>query len=418
MVPPQGYQELDRTPLGSGGLQDALLSIIFAVSSMGMINIIGQHNDVRVFIDRSHMVRTVLVLGGVSISTHVGLSICTSMTIKLCDRVLFLMWIRATLNTRIFSRRIELVVGGSELLGFLVGAAALMCWSRLTRSFLVAQPNDITTYCDRAIVCGFAATVAALVLSVREMLHNEVHATRRAEELRVYLEAVVAADSVLDNPFFLATMGFGRETLMDKFLAMPAALEEDPQLRRAMAFLRATGQVLYYDQVPALADRVFIVMKELVHHDLAAIVAGIPSSLEGTEADRWRLHACMDQFVRTGIASKAVLQWLWQRAGILMPESDPELLRQLIALLHQLSVVLEWQATADGKRQWLMPLQLPADRPELLPAWSVESPASEVCRLYDFHGDVPSGLVAALINQCTARLFDDAELHGADLPKL
>ena len=76
-------------------------------------------------------------------------------------------------------------------------------------------------------------------------------------------------------------MGFSRETLATKYGAMAAALQQDPPLlRRALAFLRVTGEVLFYDQVPALADTVFIrpqwlvdVLKELVRHDLPQLVA-------------------------------------------------------------------------------------------------------------------------------------------------
>ena len=127
-----------------------------------------------------------------------------------------------------------------------------------------------------------------------------------------------------------------------------------------------------------------------------------------------RLQASAEQFVQTGIATEAVFVWLWQRAGILPAESsDTELPRQLIELLCQLSIALAWKPTANRSLVWpvvvllpqrLVPLRLPRDQPDPPASWPVDTPSSEVCRLYDFEsGVVPSGLVAALLTQWPQR---------------
>jgi hypothetical protein len=142
-----------------------------------------------------------------------------------------------------------------------------------------------------------------------------------------------------------------------------------------MAVLRAPGELLYYEEVPALADRVFIrpqwlvdVMKELVRHDLESVVDGMADSSDGAGAAvaDFKLQATAAQFVQTGVVSLDVLQWLWRRAGILQPDSDAALPAQLVELLRQLSIVLDWwPAPEDGVQQWLMPLWLPGERLEL-----------------------------------------------------
>eukprot|EP01050_Picozoa_sp_SAG11_P005421 SAG11_NODE_382_length_9923_cov_29.276771_10_plen_751_part_00 len=266
----------------------------------------------------------------------------------------------------------------------------------------------------------------SLADTLRDMVYDASNVARRAEMLRVYLQNIVN-DRVFEHPAFLTAMGFGSETVAAKYRALPDTLERDPGLlRRAMAFLRATGEVLYYDRVPALADVVFIkpqwlvdVMKELVHHDLRAIVMAMPgSSPAGTsKAEMLRLQANVEKFRLTGVATEAVLVWLWRRAGILAEDScDSQLPGQLIELLCQLSIALPWKpCTASGLAQWLVPLRLPHERPEIPPS---DSPASEICRLYDFGcGAVPSGLVAALLTQCATKLYDAADELGVDPPQ-
>eukprot|EP01050_Picozoa_sp_SAG11_P014944 SAG11_NODE_1890_length_4110_cov_3.484418_2_plen_1196_part_00 len=214
--------------------------------------------------------------------------------------------------------------------------------------------------------------------SLRDMVHDAANVARRAEELRVYLQALLAGPA-LDHPEFESVMGFGRETITTKYGAMAAALQRDPALlRRALAFLRVTGEVLYYEQVPAIAETVFIrpqwlvdVMKELVRHDLPQLVAQLAETADASaqltaglvsEADALRLQAEAIEFSETGVATEAVLTWLWRRAAVLQADSKPELARQLVALLCQLSVVLEWRPgnNSGGEPHWLVPLRLPA----------------------------------------------------------
>ena len=301
---------------------------------------------------------------------------------------------------------------------------------------------------------------------LRDMVHDEAKVARRAEELRDWLEATVnlggdrveyhsathgrwveakvlqeeadgtvsldvrghadkanirRGDAMLEfDADFCSIMGFNQQTLAEKYGTTAAALQGDPALlRRALAFLRATGEVLYYEDVPALCDTVFIrpqwlvdVMKELVRHDLPDIVADMGDSLSvgSTEADMRRLQDGANHFP-AGIATERVMQWLWRRTGILPPDSAVNLVEQLIELLCQLSIVLEWQPAADGSRQWLMPLRLPSARPELPPIWSAEAPsASEVGRRYEFGSDVPPGLVAVLLHSVATIISDPVSI--------
>ena len=139
-----------------------------------------------------------------------------------------------------------------------------------------------------------------------------------------------------------------------------------------------------------------------------AIGGGLATPGLSSELDARRLQAAAERFLATGLATEAVLGWLWRRAGIIQADSSPELPGQLIQLLRQLAIALEWHPTADGQPQWLLPLRLPgpADAPALPDEWSEEAAASAVCRVYDFGGDVPSGLVGALINDCATQLVN------------
>jgi hypothetical protein len=86
-------------------------------------------------------------------------------------------------------------------------------------------------------------------------------------------------------------VGFDRDSLRGRFTRVFERATSDRQLvRRAMLYLHVTGEVLCHDtdstaRSSELRDRVFLtpqwlvdVMKELVHHDLAAHVEGIDSA--------------------------------------------------------------------------------------------------------------------------------------------
>ena len=114
----------------------------------------------------------------------------------------------------------------------------------------------------------------------RDMVHDEANVARRGAELLVYFQLLFTRRDLLALPQFAENMGFGLDTLTERCCRVPDLCAKDPQLlRRAMAYLRATGEVLYHDLATAAAvrERVFLepqrlidLMKEFVHHDLAA----------------------------------------------------------------------------------------------------------------------------------------------------
>ena len=116
-----------------------------------------------------------------------------------------------------------------------------------------------------------------------------------------------------------------------------------------------------------------------------------------------RLRGKGARFLESGVLHADLLPWLWR--GLPAINDSPGLVAELLLLLQQLAVALPWHADADdGRPQWLVPLRLPTARPALPAGWAVEDAASEVCRVYDFGGDVPTGLVAALLNAASSWL--------------
>eukprot|EP01050_Picozoa_sp_SAG11_P004316 SAG11_NODE_273_length_11315_cov_38.599412_5_plen_1009_part_00 len=260
-----------------------------------------------------------------------------------------------------------------------------------------------------------------------DMTHDDANVARRGEELQAWLQATANSDWS-DSPGFLGAMGFDRQTLAEKYGALAIALQQDPPLlRRAMAYLRATGDVLYYEDVPALADLVFIkplwlvdVMKELVRHDLGSIIGSMAGGGNGAlvgavvraaEAEQLRLQASAKWFVQEGVVRLPVLKWLWERAGILQPDSAHLLPMQLVQLLRRLSIVLDWRpGEEDQVAQWLMPLRLP-QQVMLPPSWSEGlAAASAVGRQYDFGGYVPAGLIAVLLHSVATVIADPVSI--------
>ena len=111
-------------------------------------------------------------------------------------------------------------------------------------------------------------------------------------------------------------LGFDLQSLRGNLDQALGKLRHDPGLlRRALLFLRATGEVLYYEQLPGLADRVFIkpqwlvdVMKELVHHDLDTQLHEMSSG----EAAKYPLAKELGtKFIRNGVLDRRLLPWLW-----------------------------------------------------------------------------------------------------------
>ena len=92
--------------------------------------------------------------------------------------------------------------------------------------------------------------------------------------------------------------------------------------------------------------------------------------------------------------------------------SDAELPRQLVELLCQLSIVLQWQPAADGSPVWLMPLRLPAAPPPTVLAGSTTTPRlafilasapvsgleKAVALVEEYHGEHTAGSASDTLN--------------------
>lgn len=206
---------------------------------------------------------------------------------------------------------------------------------------------------QEAGVAALPAFPASLLDAARDMLRDEANVARRGEELRRWLEAALAV--ALDHAACYGALGFDRATLATNYGEASALLRKDAGLlRRALLFLRATGEVMYYDNVPGLADRVFIkpqwlvdVMKELVRHDLRGLVedmlSTLPPGTPAAEASRRRGKGA--RFLESGVLHADLLPWLWR--GLPAINDSPGLVGELLLLLHQLAVALPWYADAD-----------------------------------------------------------------------
>ena len=101
---------------------------------------------------------------------------------------------------------------------------------------------------------------------------------RRAQELQQYYEQLFTRRDTLALPLFQSRMGFDLAWLKERCCRVAAKVAKDPELiRRAMLYLRVTGEVLCHEvsSVSTLRDRVFLepqrlvdVMKELVRPPL------------------------------------------------------------------------------------------------------------------------------------------------------
>ena len=199
------------------------------------------------------------------------------------------------------------------------------------------------------------------------MVHDEANVARRGAELLVYFQLLFTRRDLLALPQFAENMGFGLDTLTERCCRVPDLCAKDPQLlRRAMAYLRATGEVLYHDLATAAAvrERVFLepqrlidLMKEFVHHDLATQLAQIqPDSPFVTDAGQ--IRELGRDFLRRGVLDRRLVPWLWR--DLHPPVSaDPEQIDFLMQLLAQLGLLTLLPGSADAQPQWLLPMRLP-----------------------------------------------------------
>ena len=256
-------------------------------------------------------------------------------------------------------------------------------------------------------VLGLPAFPSSMLHAARDYVHGAANVARRAEELRQYWQALLQSEAAVAHPEFGAVLGFDLQSLRATLAQAFEKLRDWALLRRALLFLRATGEVLYYDNAPGLEDRIFIkpqwlvdVLKELVRHQpiedqVIALEQRLPA--RATVQDKSAVRARARKFLKKGLLHESILPLVW---ADLLRDADPSLVRELAQLLEHLSIALPWTNAADGSCQWPVPLRLPSELPYDLPAeWSATG-ASEVCRLYDFGSDVPTGLAAALLNRC------------------
>ena len=164
----------------------------------------------------------------------------------------------------------------------------------------------------------------------RDMTRNDDNAERRGQELLDYYKAVFKRHDIIDSGVFrraiegTALEGLDLASLQTKYCRSYTKVMADPELvKRAMLYLRITGEVLCHDyehvrfdtvsaaQSSDLRDRVFLrpqwlvdVMKELVHHDLEEIVETIdPSVVSDTVAVQWLGR----DFANRGVLDKRLL---------------------------------------------------------------------------------------------------------------
>eukprot|EP01047_Picozoa_sp_COSAG01_P015044 COSAG01_NODE_745_length_13872_cov_40.816525_7_plen_3569_part_00 len=222
-----------------------------------------------------------------------------------------------------------------------------------------------------------------------------------ANQLVSYLEQLLPMSA---HPDFGAATGFDASLFQAQYRDVLERMQKDiPLLRRSMRFLRLTGNVLYYDHVAGLKDRIFLrpewlvdVLKELVRHDLEQRVSSIPTFTNAQAASQ--LQQLAENFLSTGVLHCDLLDWLWNH----LPGFNTALRAELTQLLQELSVMVPWSPHKD-KPQWLVPLRLPF-MPDTCPrfnAWKFNQ--SVICRLYDFGSTIPSGLFAALVNRCVSK---------------
>eukprot|EP01051_Picozoa_sp_SAG22_P005276 SAG22_NODE_307_length_12666_cov_761.250259_10_plen_1050_part_00 len=211
--------------------------------------------------------------------------------------------------------------------------------------------------------------------AVRDMTLNEANVARRAEELRLYYQELLdmvkdqrLGNAVFDLPDFPEIDGntarvMAPTALHQQYCSIFQKVQSDPELvRRAILYLRITGEVLWHDSenMPLLRERVFLkpqllvdVMKELVRHDLGERIEQIdPAMHHAVEVQK---HG--RDFVKRGVlrANSALLPWLWKDLS-----DDSAQMEFLIELLSQHGLLTRLPSSRNGDPQrWLLPMRLP-----------------------------------------------------------
>eukprot|EP01046_Picozoa_sp_COSAG06_P062746 COSAG06_NODE_14278_length_1172_cov_0.781920_1_plen_380_part_01 len=201
---------------------------------------------------------------------------------------------------------------------------------------------------------------------------DKFHVHQRALVLCEYLQGLMDQSGPCEHSAFGNVVGFDGPSLRKVYASTLRNIQQDPALiDRALHFLRTTGDVLYYDHIPGLSERIFIrpqwlvnVMKQLVRHDLEEQLQAICAPYD--QQAKTHLRQLGRDFVQKGELHKRLLLELWRIADV--AGSDAELQQDLISLLESLSLVV-MDPSPNRAGQWLVPLRLPLDRPELPAAW-------------------------------------------------
>ena len=224
----------------------------------------------------------------------------------------------------------------------------------------------------------------------RDMVHDAGNVSRRGDALLAYYTELCARPHTL--PPFLTALGYSVDELRARRCRVADKVRDNPGLiRRAMLYLRITGEVLCHDDASgaagtALAERVFLepqrlvdVMKELVRHDLQAQLEDIEparypdfgeirslgevrgrlpvdsASCTARWADAARLRCVWQTFLRKGVLDRRLLPWLWRQLPTVT--ADPAQMDFLVDLLAQLGLLTELPDSQPP--QWLLPMRLP-----------------------------------------------------------
>ena len=204
--------------------------------------------------------------------------------------------------------------------------------------------------------------------AARDMVQNEANVARRGEELRVYYQQLFDKHDVLALQAFedIAPDGFGIASLHLQYCAPFRKARDDPQLiRRAILYLRITGEVLWHDceHMPMLQERVFLkpqllvdVMKELVRHDLGERVEAIDPAMPHAIDVQTHGRRFVKDGQLVGPSHSPVLPWLWRDLKPSVSD-DPAQMDFLIELLTQHGLLTRLPRTDPPC--WLLPMRLP-----------------------------------------------------------
>ena len=199
--------------------------------------------------------------------------------------------------------------------------------------------------------------------AAKDFTHTEENWRRRGVEMERYFTALVQRHDVVSHAVFKANFDFDFAELVERHSRVATKVRNDPKLlRRAMAFLGITGEVLrpVYEHAPVLAERVFLrpqwlvdVMKELVHHDLHTAVEKIGA---GKTSDSVPVKELGQLFCNKGVLDRRLLDWLWRDLPFPLTQSESEV-SFVLELLTQLGLLTLLPQQEDPV--WLLPLRLP-----------------------------------------------------------